>query len=264
MTRHNLRNPRVGAWLTGMILLAGSMPTVASDVSSVPEDWQLGAEVYFWGASIGGTSATGGDIDIGINDLLDNLDMAIMGAFGARKGKWTLAADVIYLDVSEENDGQLTLPVGPGVNITDEADIKLKGWIVTPSVRYNLIENEKGSLNVLGGARYLWLDAEIKVKESGPLGSRQAKASDSGHVWDAVVGVNGQIELADKWYLPYYLDVGAGDSDLTWQAFAGVGYRFKKVDALLGYRYLDWDFDDNEVFDDLNLSGVFVGAKFWF
>jgi hypothetical protein len=247
-----------------MILLAGSMPTVASDVSSVPEDWQFGAEVYFWGASIGGTSATGGDVDIGIADLLDNLDMAIMGAFGARKGKWMLAADVIYLDVSEKNDGQITLPVGPGVNITGDADVKLKGWIVTPSVRYSLIENEKVSLNLLGGARYLWLDAEIKVETSGPLGNRQAKASDSGDVWDAVVGVNGQVELADKWYLPYYLDVGTGQSDLTWQAFAGVGYRFKKLDALLGYRYLDWDFDDNEVFDDLNLSGAFVGAKFWF
>lgn len=63
-----------------------------------------------------------------------------------------MAADVIYLDVSEKNDGQITLPVGPGVNITGDADVKLKGWIVTPSVRYSLIENEKGSLNLLVGA----------------------------------------------------------------------------------------------------------------
>ncbi|MEZ5592554.1 MAG: hypothetical protein R3F53_18370 [Gammaproteobacteria bacterium] len=60
------------------------------------------------------------------------------------------------------------------------------------------------------------------------------------------------------------MDVGTGQSDLTWQAFAGVGYRFGKLDALMGYRYIDWDFDDNDVFDDLNLSGVFIGAKFWF
>jgi hypothetical protein len=239
------------------------MSTAAADLPG-SEEWQLGAEVYFWGASIGGTSATGGDIDIGIDTLLDDLDMAIMGAFGARKGKWTLAADLIYLDVSQKNDGQITLPVGSGVNISTEAEVKLKGWIVTPTVRYNLIENEKGSLNLLAGARYLWLDAEIKADTSGPLGNRQAKVSDSGSVWDGVVGVNGQIELTEQWYLPYYVDVGTGQTDLTWQAFAGVGYRFEKLDALLGYRYLDWDFDDNAAFDDLNLSGAFIGAKFWF
>ena len=40
--------------------------------------------------------------------------------------------------------------------------------------------------------------------------------------------------------------------------------RYKTVDAVVGYRYMDWDFDDNKAFDDLNLSGAFVGAKFWF
>ena len=116
----------------------------------------------------------------------------------------------------------------------------------------------------MGGARYLWLDTEIKVETSGPLGDRQARVSDSGSVWDAVVGVNGQIELAPNWYLPCYLDVGAGQAYRTGQAGAGVGYRFEKLDALLGYRYMDWDFDDNEVFDDLNLSGAFVGTRFGF
>ena len=26
--------------------------------------------------------------------------------------------------------------------------------------------------------------------------------------------------------VPYYADLGAGDSDLTWQLFGGIGYRF--------------------------------------
>ncbi len=98
---------------------------------------------------------------------------------------------------------------------------------------------------MLGGSRYLWLDAELKVEASDPLGSRQARVSDSGDVWDRVVGINGQINPKEKWYPPYYLDVETGDSDLTWQACAGVGYSFKKLDALLGYRYMDWEFDDN-------------------
>jgi len=27
-----------------------------------------------------------------------------------------------------------------------------------------------------------------------------------------------------KWFVPYYLDVGTGESDLTWQAMGGIGY----------------------------------------
>ena len=48
---------------------------------------------------------------------------------------------------------------------------------------------------------------------------------------------------------------------ITWQTFARVGYRFKKVDGILGYRYTYWDFDDNGVLDDLDLSGPMVGVK---
>ncbi len=75
------------------------------------------------------------------------------------------------------------------------------------------------------------------------------------------MGVTGEINLNDKWYAPYYLDVGTGGSNMTWQAMAGVGYRFEKVDAYLTYRYMDYDFDDNKVFKDLNMGGPMIGFK---
>jgi hypothetical protein len=58
--------------------------------------------------------------------------------------------------------------------------------------------------------------------------------------------------------------VGAGGSNLTWQALVAISYRFQRVDAVVGCRYLEYDFDDSEVFDDLNLSGPFAGVKFRF
>ena len=46
---------------------------------------------------------------------------------------------------------------------------------------------------------------------------------------------------------------------------AAVNYRFEKFDLSLGYRYLDWDLgSDFEPADDLNVKGVYVGAKFDF
>ena len=51
----------------------------------------------------------------------------------------------------------------------------------------------------------------------------QWTSSDSGDgdVWDAVVGIRGQFELSGRWFMPFHLDVGTGDSDVTWQTTAG-------------------------------------------
>ena len=83
-------------------------------------------------------------------------------------------------------------------------------------------------------------------------------------MWDAVISVEGRFGLTDKWYLPYYLDVGTGRSNMTWQAYGGVGYGFGKVDAVVAYRHIEWEFDDGPVFDDLNFDGPFAGIQFRF
>ena len=66
------------------------------------------------------------------------------------------------------------------------------------------------------------------------------------------------------WFIPFHLDIGTGESDFTWQGFAGLGYRFKSLDVLVGYRYLYWDFEDNAALDDLDVSGPGAGVRFYF
>jgi len=63
--------------------------------------------------------------------------------------------------------------------------------------------------------------------------------------------------------------VGAGDTDLTWQAFVAAMYKINnKWQVAFGYRYLDWEFDDDEkgggTFNDLNISGPILGAEYLF
>ncbi len=38
------------------------------------------------------------------------------------------------------------------------------------------------------------------------------------------------MNLNQNWYLPFHFDVGTGDTNLTWQAFAGVGYKIGSFD----------------------------------
>ena len=73
------------------------------------------------------------------------------------------------------------------------------------------------------------------------------------------------MNLSKNWYLPYYLDMGAGGSKFTWQAIGGVGYRINKtVDVVATYRYLEWTFNDNKILDTLNMSGPLIGVRFQF
>ena len=83
-------------------------------------------------------------------------------------------------------------------------------------------------------------------------------------MWDGVIGVKGGVNITPKWYLPYYLDVGTGQSDLTWQALGGIGYRFKWVDLVLAYRHIQWDFNSDSAFKDMSFSGPALGGVFKF
>ena len=243
--------------LLAIALALSTADALAQDGS--PEGWKWRAELYGWGASLGGSTTSGGDVDLDLGKIIDDLDVGAMGLVIASKDKLSFFDDMIYLDL-DEND-TTTADIGP-VAVAAKADVELKGFVTTTGVGYRFFESTGTSVDVTGGVRYLWLDADIDVDIDVPAPpiTRSVSESDSGSNWDAVVGLRGRTDIHDKWYLTYYGDVGTGDSDLTWQAAAAINYRLKKVNLSLGYRYLEWDFDDYGPFDDLDLSGVFAGA----
>ena len=254
----------------GALLLATVLPVTAAAAGG-NDQWEYEAMIYLWGAGMDATTQTGGDIDISFSDIIDDLDLAFMGTFGARKGKWSLLADAIYLDISQDGGGSETIPIlGGAINTsrTVDVDIEMKAWITTFGAGYNVVDNERVKLDLVGGARYFWVDIDQKLDLSrkGEVlqTSRQGKVSDSQNVWDSIAGVRGQINLNDNWYLPYYADVGTGESQSTWQAMAGVGYNFKWGDVLLAYRYLDYEFDSDFLLEEITVSGPALGARFRF
>jgi hypothetical protein len=231
-----------------LLLFVCSAVNVSAAESTTDEEWKFGAELYFWGASIGGKSASDSDIDVDVGDILDSVELAFMGTAVMSKGKWSLAADVIYLN-AEDGD-----TIAPGLN----ANVELTNWVITPLVGYNIVDTGRSRLDILGGARYLYIKADLKLDALG------LRADDSGSNWDAVIGARGAVDLTEKWYLFGYLDIGTGDSDVTWQGLGGVGYRFKWFDLVAAYRYLRWNFSDNKALDNLYLYGPAAGIRFRF
>lgn len=121
---------------------------------------------------------------------------------------------------------------------------------------YTVAESERASVDLLAGVRYLELKAALDVQLSKlgqPLSTKSRSAR--GTAWDGVVGVKGRVRLDDRWYLPYYADIGAGESELTWQLFAGVGDSLDWGEASLVYRHMHWDLDSDAPLDDISFSG---------
>lgn len=246
-------------FLSVLSIVILALPLAArADASGSDSDWQFAAELYLWYASIGGSTAEAGDLEIDANDLIDDLNIAFMGNIAAQKNRWGIMVDALYLNAS---DNQSTLVGSTGVNV----NVELDGWVVTPMVGYEVFSSDSLLLNAVAGARYLNLATDVDLRNADPSAPPfSSSLSESGNNWDGIIGVRGEVALSHKWFIPFHLDIGTGESDLTWQGFAGLGYRFKRVDVLAGYRYLYWDFEDNAALDDLDLSGFGAGIRFHF
>ncbi len=243
------------AMASSLLMAGGDIAPVEPEVVMpevvVSNSWNYSAAIYLWGAAIGGTTTTGQEVDIPFSDIVDNLDLGFMGHFDARKGKWTVAADAIYLKVRPRDIASSPGPINK---------FEFRSWIVTPYAAYNIVESDQWNLNLLAGARYIYMKPELTFSPSLP---DPVSISDSN--WDGIIGMKGNYKLNEKWFMPFHFDVGSGDSEMTWQAFAGVGYKYKNFDLIAGYRYLEWEFDDAFVgFTDFDLSGPMIGAKFRF
>ena len=123
---------------------------------------------------------------------------------------------------------------------------------------------------MLAGARLLDIKQTLSIGSS-PATSRRSRfpgALGSGEVrgsnWDAIVGVKGRLALgADgTWFMPYYVDVGTGESDLTWQIMGGIGYSYKWGDIVATWRYLDWNNKPDKSLQGLNLNGPLIAVTF--
>ena len=225
---------------------------VNAETQASEEDWEFGGAAYLWAAGVKGTDVAGDEIDVSFSDIVKDLDGGLMGVISARKGKWTLLADIIYLSINQETSSTANII---GVPEKVDVDVKLEGFVSTFFVAYRVQESDMSSVDLLVGARYFRVDVDLDVD----VGASKTKASDSGDVLDGIIGAQVLLNLSDKWYLSCYADVGTGDSELTWQAWPNFGYKFENIDLIAGYRHIEWESDDGDAIDDISFSGPTLG-----
>jgi hypothetical protein len=263
----------ISALVASTLLMAGGSivpeeEEVASVLTEENRDWQQRVIVYGWLPTVDGTLNydIGGSnaVSIEVDELIDSLEMTFMAAYEARKNKWSFKADVIYLNLANTLENAVTGPRGNKLKAV--ADLSMTAWMSGFYGGYNVHESSNLIFDLLAGARYLSVDVGTTLLINGPLpvGLPSPELAQKEELWDAVVGFKGLYSINENWFLPFHFDIGAGDSDLTWQALAAVGYHYSWGDLLLAYRHTSYDQGGNGLVQDLVLSGPAIGINFNF
>lgn len=217
-------------------------------------DWEYMFAPYIWGAGLDGETGVGpltGEVDISFGDILETLDGAFLGHFEASKDRWTILADLVFLDLGQDLDR----PQG-SVDI-EQTTFELGGAYSTGE-----------DLEVLFGARLI--DIDVGIDLFGPVGVLDAQIGGAESWVDPFIGGRWSPQLNDRWSFQGRADIGGFGvgSDLTWNASLLFRYRAsEKVDIGLGYRVMDIDYEEDGLTGfvyDAQLPGALLGVGFRF
>ena len=258
-----------------MVFIAAVLVPGTATAQTSSDDWQFRGTIYGYFPTVGGKTTfpagSGSGIELDSHDLI-KLKFAFMGSLEAQKGRWGGFTDVLYLDIGGSKSGTRDLTIG-GVQlpagVSANASLDIKGTIWTLAGNYRVLATPETAFDAFAGARLLSVKEKLGWEFSanvGPVvgvgrtGGSEAKLDN----WDGIIGVKGRYSFGSQreWFVPYYVDIGTGDSDFTWQGIAGLGYAFKWGEVIASWRYLDYNLKSGKKIESVNFNGPVIGVAF--
>jgi hypothetical protein len=224
----------------------------------VPSPWEFRiTPLYGWLTALDGTTGPdrfATDLDMSFDDIINVLKMYASLQVEARYDRWGFLADGFYACLGDS--GYTSGPLHEHVNVN------LKQFLGEFEVLYRVCESPKHFVDVYAGLRYNSLELDLDVSR---IKDRSASANKN---WaDPIVGLRGQWNMDDSWYLAGKGDIGGFgvSSDFTWNLQATVGYNFtERFSAEVGYRYFDTDYDDGGFTYDMAEKGALISLNLKF
>ena len=241
-------------------IAALSLGLSAGSASAAESEWEWSIALYGWmsgiDAEVFANDNKVGEIDMSFSDILDDLDTTVMLHGEGFRGQWGVFADVVYLDISGKETGNLaTTEYGMSSTIFDLAGV------------YRLNGTPLG-FEAYAGLRYFSMDLELDVT---PITGNTRSASVDDSYTDFLVGARYTGEINQNWFYRLRADVSAGETEGTWSVSGLAGYRFGKqldMSVLFGYRHLEIDLEDDQglatISQELTMSGPFVAFNYAF
>jgi hypothetical protein len=292
-----LRRIVIAGVLAGLLVVgAGSgvqaqQPAAPAQPAASPSGWTFNVAPYMWFANINATAnlnlppvAGGGTVtstsSVGFDDLLQHLNFATMVAADAQYDRFSVLTDFLYMNLSATPSQfrSVNFPNHPHIPISASAEssqgLNLNAKIWTLAGGYTVLKGDWGNFDVIAGFRYLGIPMRINYNlgftVTGPEGRSETfggigSVSGSINLWNGIGGFRGRVRIGDTGlFVPYYFDIGAGGSNLTWQIASGVGYHLGWGDVSLTYRYLSFQQGNNALLEHLWIKGPMVMADFKF
>jgi opacity protein-like surface antigen len=245
-----------------IIAVAATMPTFARAEQPSADAWQFEATPYLWAAGMSGWSRVGArtptaNIDVGFSDVWKALNFGAMGSFEARKGRWGIILDGIYVNLSKTSDPLLNGQLGT-------VRLKMAQTIFEAAGAYRVLDSPVTPVDVLAGVRYTYLHGDLSYS-GGPLLPNGASRDNSTSWTDGFIGVRASYAFSEKWSIFGYADAGTGGTKHSWQLIAGADYNFtKSIAAKVGYRIISMDYEQPNFLYNIKTEGFFTGVSIKF
>ena len=280
------RLQRIVIYIVILAAITAALFTIPAQAQTVapPDQWKFSITPYLWLPNVNGTlkysmppGAQGSpEVEAGPNDYLQNLQSVVMLSGEARRDRWSVFTDVIYLAFTNEDSKVKSVNFG-GSTVSSSLNLattsSLRGTAWTLGAGYAVHTGIAATLDVFGGLRYFSLNAstnwQLDAIVTGPSGSQtfpsSGGVSGGADLWDGIIGVRGRVPIGkSEWSIPYYLDIGGGSSSMTWQGMIGIAYSFNWGSVTLAYRNLYYDQKDDKLVQNLRFDGPALGATFRF
>ena len=239
------------------VALAGPAPaSVDTRATETPSPWHFRLAPYAWMTSTSGSVGAGPlSADAGMNSstVLSQLQIAAMFLAEVDYKRWSLENDFIYarFGSSKETPGPLF----------GELKSTLSQFLWTGLAGYRVIDTKRFDMDVQAGARLISLGLDLELTP----GLLRGRSRNFSRTWiDPVVGLRTRTRLNDWLFIPVRGDIGGfgANSELTWEAFAGVGLQISRWAAFIaGYRTIGYNYNQANFEYNVNTHGPLLGFE---
>ena len=237
--------------------LVGSPGCGTALAQATDDDWRWSVTPYLWGSAIKadvrfpGGQAIGGEA--GFDDILDKLEMAGQVHVEGLRGEWGMFIDATYLSLGDDGArGPISTNADIDTGIYEIAALYTPGGV-------------SGRFTAIAGARIIDLSLDMQFSGGFP-GSPVTRSADKSYT-DFMVGGRYMGSFNDRWGFILRGDIGAGDTDSSWNALAGINWRFgTELDnaVSVGWRHMEIEVEDQGRKTDVGFDGPIAGVTFGF
>jgi hypothetical protein len=243
---------KIFAGLLVALLVAQEAFAQNSGVTLDQDRWEFTVSPYLIIPWLDGEVAVGNfgsDIEIGPSEVFDNLQLAGMVYFSARKGRWGFAVDTLYLSMGTSTDRP------PSDQEVDQALVTFMG-----TTRINQ------HFDFVFGAR--WSHLKVALDFKGPIG---LQIEDRTNWVDPIVGIRFQHRLGKHFSFEFLGDLGGFGvgSRIAWNLEPVIAIDLASWAKLaFGYRVIGFDYRSGEgrarIVYEMNVQGPMMGVAFHF